>query len=128
MAGLLLKSFIHGAYLSAGKDWNKTVLMLEAVLAGNYNTLKDGQGSVISTTINGKSLSFSVPGGMNAKTMLGMAQRAWEFVSEQLGCDSTGGTLNTFLQRRSTSSSVGDFTGLGNYGITHHILPPAGVC
>lgn len=80
MADHVFRGFLHATYLKADKEWEKTQQLLEQLMLGNYETIKSGSRTMISSSVNGKSFVYQIPPEMGVHQINGMAQRCWSFI------------------------------------------------
>ena len=95
MADFVFRGFLHAAYLTAEKKWDDALTVLEEVMKSNFSLTKDGNRTMISSSVGGKEFRYQIPQGMEAHQVTALAQRCWGFISR-----STDDQLKNFLEGR----------------------------
>lgn len=99
------RDIIFPLWLAAGKDQSRTLAAVESTAAGLSSVVQRAGKTLISSTIQGQSFNFQLPGGMTEMEVVGVMRRAWVDIK-----DMTDSELQTWLESFETIGSRLDFS------------------
>ena len=87
-----LRAFVFGLWVKGGESVTTLVTLLKTAASDKSSLITDGGRVILSSSVNGKSFSYSFAPGMSPMQVQSMAYEAWRRVKDFNATD-----LDTFL-------------------------------